>query len=311
MEVTINNSVTEFPATVMLETRTTCNSRCSFCPHRLTDRNRHVGIMSDELFQKIINECARYQNLEYLVLSFQNEPLMDPSIFDRIGYARRVTRGSPKIKLMTNGSLLTRKRVDELVKSPPDILKISMYGIDQETYENTMVGLNFSRTLRNIDYLVKQTKLMEKLDLQITTVYTDEIARVGYKRLYDYWSKKGLRLHLINVENRAGALHNGVKIFSNQEWRVRSWCERPLKQLCILTTGEVVLCCAIWNKEAVLGNVNHQTLYEIWNGDTINRYRSKLGNRDVEDLFPCNICMQADIIIDGERIQDYKGFVSV
>src|SRR5690606_4706570 len=115
----------------------------------------------------------------------------------------------------------------------------------------------------------------------------------------------------INVENRAGLLFEEALSYSNNKWRIRNWCQRPSKQLSILPTGDVVLCCAVWKGEVVLGNVKQQTLYEIWHGETINYYRDKLKKGDLKDLSPCNNCMQADIVIDEDEIVEFKKYIEL
>lgn len=308
MNVTIYDKLTQFPQFISIETRMACNSRCTFCPHSLTDRNEKNESIEEKIFQKVIKECSQYDDLKQLTLSFQNEPLLDRKIFEKIGYAKRITNNKPKICIVTNAALLTKDRVEELIKNPPNILKISVYGITKEIYESGMLGLDFNRTIENIDYLVSKTKNIEDFEIQINTLYTDEISRIGYENLKVYWQNKGLKLHLINVENRAGKLYENMKSFSENNWRIRNWCQRPMKQLSVLTTGEVVLCCAIWNKELIVGNVNENTLYEIWNSELMNYYRDNLKNGNIENLFPCNHCMQADIVIDGYNVIEYKKF---
>ena len=305
MNFTVIENLTDFPRYVSIETYSACNSKCTFCPHPLLDKNRSPKRMSDIVFEKIIKECSIYDDLQMITLSFQNEPLMDQTLFDKISYVRNVTREKPKICIVTNGSLLTSVRLNKLLQNPPDILKISVYGIDKETYEKTMIGLNFEKTINNIRNLIALTQNMEKPKIQINVVYTDEIDKTGIQKISQYWMEKGLKPHFMNVENRAGTLMNKKQTFSNNKWRVRTWCQRPMKQLSIFPNGDVVLCCADWKREVILGNVSNKTLREIWFGNTINHYRSKLNKGEIKDLNPCNKCMQADAVINGQDIIEF------
>lgn len=308
MHITTYETISEFPRYISIETTSACNSKCTFCPHPLLNKNNNLQVIEDQLFQKIIQECKNYKDLEMITLSFQNEPLLDPQLFARINYVREITKGKVKICIVTNGFLLTTSRLDKLCENPPDIMKISIYGIDKKTYEDTMIGLNFDVTMNNISNLVERTKELNKPEIQINVVYTEEMAKVGYEKLKSFWKDKGLKLHLINVENRAGTLSDEAKHFSNEKWRVRSWCQRPFKQLSVFPSGDVVLCCADWKGEVILGNVYKQSLHQIWHCDLINYYRQKLKTGKIENLKPCNNCMQADIVIDGQSIVEFNKF---
>lgn len=300
-----------FPKLISIETINTCNARCTFCPHPILKKNNNIRMINGELFTKIIQECSKYEDLEVITLSFQNEPLMDPYLFHRIRYVREVLNQKVKICFVTNGYLFNDDKLREFENNPPDILKYSIYGIDKITYENTMVGLKFERTLNQLKSVINISKHIGKPYIQINIVYTDEISNIKYKNILDYWEKYNVNVQFVNVENRAGIFKEYQKSFSINNWRNRIWCQRPFRQLSVWPDGNVALCCADWIGEVKLGNVNKISLYNIWNGNIINYYRIKLLTGDIKDLNPCNKCMQADIVIDGEEILEYNNYKTI
>ncbi len=289
---------TEFPRLLSIETVSTCNARCVFCPHPLLDKNANAESMSDATFERIIREVAIHDDLEVLSLSFQNEPLTDPRLFARIATVRRL---APRVKIciVTNGALLYGRRLEQLLANPPDLIKISVNGITAAEYESTMVGLQFERVMANIDALIARTSGHAIPDLQINSVYTEAAAATGLHALHEFWRAKGIRLHVMNLENRAGMLQSLERELSGQTWNVRSWCKRPEEQLSVWPNGDVALCCADWTKEVVLGNVHTTSLRNIWHGRTLSAYRAVLRSGQVSDLHPCNVCTAAEAVVDG------------
>lgn len=298
--------VPRFPRTINLETISTCNAKCVFCPHPLLNKNADLQLMSDGLFRKIIDECAEYEETREICFALQNEPLMDRDLFRRIRYVRQTMGDRPLVVVITNGSLLSPGRIEEMLKDPPDILKISFQGTDKETYEREMVGLRFERTMQNLNLLARRLGQDPGPAVMVSSVATDPVAEAGYEPVRRFWAEKGFDFTLINPENRAGTLTEQMRHLSSKQWRVRSWCSRPQKQMNILPTGNVVLCCADWRGEVIAGNAAWQTLHEIWHGEVLNRYRRQLQLGDVADLSPCNQCMQADIVMDGQAVRNFK-----
>ena len=93
---------------VSLETCTSCNHRCPFCPVSVAPRDKEV--MSRELFERIVDEVAEFGGKNVVVsLSNYNEPTFDPLFEDRIRYL--FGRGIP-VSLLTNASGFTPERAE-------------------------------------------------------------------------------------------------------------------------------------------------------------------------------------------------------
>ena len=58
----------------------------------------------------------------------------------------------------------------------------------------------------------------------------------------------------------------------NNSHYAQQYCEYPWTSSTIMAEGNVVPCTQISNNEIVLGNVNNNSLEEIWNGEKENHY---------------------------------------
>jgi radical SAM protein with 4Fe4S-binding SPASM domain len=291
--------LTPFPMIVAVETVSMCNAACAFCPHPASGKNEHQEVMSDGVFDMILTECATQSDLRVFNLSFQNEPLLDPHLFDLLRTARSALQPGVAISLVTNGSLLRGRKLQALLADPPDLLKISVTGIDVDTYEQAMKNLRFHVTLNNIERLLELVRDRDRPQVVINCVMTAAMETIGIRKIRAFWAERGATLHVMNLENRAGALPAEYLTANAGPQNLRAWCKRPEEQLSIWPNGDVALCCADWTKQVVLGNVRTHSLQEIWRNETIGRYRDALRRGRADTLSPCDHCTAAEVSFEG------------
>ena len=128
-----------FPNLVRIETTNACNAKCIICPHK--DLQRKIRQIDDDLFIRAIDECAENRCPEVHLHNF-GEPLLDRSLADRVRYAK--SKGIAKVKIFTNGSLLTRQRGRALIDAGLDEIKISFDGATREEFERIRYPLKYN-----------------------------------------------------------------------------------------------------------------------------------------------------------------------
>lgn len=105
-----------------------CNFRCIFCPHSVyrkkseggNEFNREKGYMSDELFDLVLENAAKYA--KSVVLGFFGEPLLHPK-FE--GYVKSFPASRYyNLEINTNWSLVTKANLDTLKRF--DCVRISL-----------------------------------------------------------------------------------------------------------------------------------------------------------------------------------------
>src|SRR6266498_875596 len=95
---------------VSLETCTSCNHRCPFCPVSVDPREREV--MSQELFESIVDQVVEVGGKSVVIfLSNYNEPTVDPLFEERCRVL--LSRGLP-VSILTNASHFTPNRAERL-----------------------------------------------------------------------------------------------------------------------------------------------------------------------------------------------------
>ena len=97
--------------------------------------------MSNTLFEKIIKEILKEQlKFTYIYLFLQNEPLLDKDIFKKFRLIKKLSDDKIKTGLVTNGTLFTKEKIQELEKSEIDELIFSLDALTEETYKKIRQG---------------------------------------------------------------------------------------------------------------------------------------------------------------------------
>ena len=113
-----------FFKTVEIETISTCNRKCVYCPNHSYERP--AGLMEEAVFFKLIDELADIGFSGTLSPHFYGEPLLDKRLERFIADARARL---PKvyIELFTNGDYLTGDRFGKLVEAGVDMFRVTLH----------------------------------------------------------------------------------------------------------------------------------------------------------------------------------------
>ncbi|MCF8076933.1 MAG: radical SAM protein [Desulfotignum sp.] len=275
------------PAVLLIENTNRCNAHCVMCPReKLT---RKPGVMAFALFEKIIREVSGAKRKPVVHLHGFGEPLLDESLPDRIRLAKDF--GITHTYLVTNASLLFPGTAKKIIDAGLDEMKISFYGTDDDSYNRTMRGLDFKVALNNIIDFVKIRKEMKKktpkLILQYLPQETNGAAIKDFKILgravLD--KKVGDRLNVSALDNFGdGRAYNPVKE------NIASVCFYPWSAMSVLRDGRAVTCCVDYNGVQGTGDLNLQTVAEIWNGPVMSGIRKNFGRLDYSGFPVCQCC---------------------
>lgn len=259
----------DFPAEIQIQTITSCNASCVMCPYPQVSKEFPHGRMTEELYARILDECALETGLRRIEPFLMNEAFTDKRIVELIHQAKRQVPHA-MVTLTTNGSPMVPRVCDRLVHSGLDAIWFSFNGANPETYEQIM-GISYEQVKRNIDYLLKIRP--PTLQVYVNMIETGLMAPEIEQNIR-YWQQRGVQAGSSPLVNRAGNVTNFSELnyqpISNRPVRV---CELPFYKMYIIYNGDVVLCCMDWRRKVVLGNVAQQSIRDIWNGPEYRRIR--------------------------------------
>jgi len=287
--------IKEFPEAIDVESITGCNARCVFCGQYELRKGLPNGRMSDELFQKIVDECVGYEGLlKRFSFAFDNEPMLDKKLIDKVSY---VKEKCPFVttNITTNGILLTKEISEKIYsKEIVDEINVSINGISKATYEKIMGVKAFEKVMANMDdlSLIHRRHTGKKPEVEINICLTPD--NMSEKEaMAKYWDEKGFLSHFIKLDNRSQNDLEFSKITVKSK-PYYQYCRRPFHTMIICWDGVVPLCCADYGRGCVVGDVSRQSLYDVWNGERMNQARKEMITGKFEIARICANCMMED-----------------
>ena len=273
----------DYPQEVHIETLALCNAACSFCPYPTMDRQGDR--MPDELIDKIIDDLkAIPPTLPFNVAPFKvNEPLLDKRIFsvcEKIGKQLP----SAQLRMFTNGSPLTPKMIDRIAEIKKlTNLWVSLNEVDAAAYQ-ALMQLPLERTLHNLDAL---HGLLEQKKFPHPVVISRVIDGSDRDRAFLNFVKQRYPLFqpfMIGTGNWSGQVSVGSnrRVPSVGCWR---WYE-----VSIMASGKVALCCMDGEGKHVIGDVNTQSVLEVYNAPGYRKMRQFTFSRKAAAA-PCDTCI--------------------
>ncbi len=281
--------IPEFPRSVQIQTRTGCNADCIWCPYGESFPTQAKGVMEWDLFERIIEECARHK-VRRLSPYLMNEPFLDRDLPKKIRFMHEHCP-SAKVVVTTNGSRLFPDMVKEILDLGPALhaMYISFQGIDKEGYEKTMRGtMNLEQTMENVNGLLDEMKRRNASHPQIWITMVDTNV-IDAKKAVKYWQKRGVHSKYTTLENRGGNIQDAESI-AHTAMDYYTTCTRLMKQAYILFNGDMVICCTDYSRQMVLGNMVESSVQAIWNGEQAVTYRRAYLNHKFDELVLCKDC---------------------
>lgn len=247
---------------LQIETTNTCQYACVFCVH--PQMTRPMGTMPMALFKQIIDEAATVPVIDKVTLTGLGETLQDRFLVERVQYARRVLPKGVTLDLYTAGGLLRPKLTDALIAAGLDVLYISLNAATREKRLAIMAVDDFDVVVEQAKYAIAAAN-GTAMRVIVKGVASKDLMEIGEHEVFeqmwggDYTKGGASYLHLEG--NWAG------RIGAPMRTKPTNPCHRALGQIMVLQDGRVSLCCFDGHGEVILGDLNTQTLREIYGSE--------------------------------------------
>lgn len=254
-----------FPKVILIDTTSFCNLRCSMCGHKTMKRKK--GRMSWNLFAKIIDEIAETDKSVRVWMVFFGEALLlkraKPSIFDMISYAKN--KGLTDVVLNSNGNLLDKEAAQGLINSRLDAIYVGIDAFKPETYSKLRIGGNYEKTVGNVINLINLKKELgsEKPEVYVQFVEMEE-NKDQKEEFLNFWQTHGAIVKTRPMVSWANLVKAPNLVLDQKD---RWPCYWAMQTMSITDDGKVVTCAVDVDARFIAGDVNTQSIKEIWNGN--------------------------------------------
>lgn len=279
------------------EVTTKCNYYCVICPHE--SLTRKIETMSTDifkhLFDKINTETTQYNTLTFPGMG---EPLLDKTLDVKIRYGKK---NGFAVLILTNGSVLTVDRFRRLQDSGVDSIRVSMYGDTLESY-NAVHGIKDVNLFQKVkDNLSKISRIKNHTKLLLTYNVVDQRNDSTLKNWIEYWNDKVDLLEVWRPHNWVNA-----KNYRDVQPEKMKTCGRPWKTpLQVQVDGTVNMCCFDFDGKLLLGDLNTQSLKEIFESPMFKKILQHHTTGDFEGSgLICENCDQRNV--DKSEVMVYN-----
>jgi pyruvate-formate lyase-activating enzyme len=272
---------------VSLETCTSCNHRCPFCPVSVDPRDKEV--MSQELFVSLVDQVVAAGGKDVVVfLSNYNEPTVDPLFEDR---CRVLFERGLAVTILTNASHFTPDRAARLeAMGKFRYIGINLPTLDPERYFKLHGTKDLARVLANVDAM-RARSLAEETAI-VVLGDEDDAHRQDTAEITARFAPKGWQIKPFKIRSRPAS---GTYVPEPPPKKKLRGCDlmgsRPFEHLHVTATAKAVLCCQDYYENLTIGDLKTQTVADLLGGETMARLRKwTYGVEEAPDDFLCRRC---------------------
>ncbi|MHB8172580.1 MAG: radical SAM/SPASM domain-containing protein [Thermincolia bacterium] len=270
------------PFTFYITASHLCNFKCFYCTQswekkKLQEINFQAKNLDYDLFLKMAEEIKAFPDkLKIILFTGMGEPLMNQRLPEMIAHLNKL-EVAEKIELYTNASLLTKETTRALVNAGLYRMRISLQGLSAKKYrELAGVDVDFDKIVDNIKYFYENRK-----DCKLYIKIIDSALEVGEEaKFYNIFGNISDEIyieHMVHAQKSMGD-YGGIIDDSLTMYREKA----VEKDVCPLifyilqadVSGNVYPCTPLGlPPEFALGNIQQNSLSEMWNGDQLRQLR--------------------------------------
>jgi radical SAM protein with 4Fe4S-binding SPASM domain len=286
------------PFVIHIDVSSACNFKCKFCFHSLEKETLDElgfspSIMNLELFKLTVDKIMAFPSrLSRLCLIRHGEALLNKALPDMIRYAK-ASGVAKKINISTNGTLLTPEINRKLIDSGLDEMLVSVEALTNEKYKEICgADIDFDRIVSNIEHYYRNKKDFT-LYVKIVDCALNNGDEEKFHDIFDNICDKASIEYITPCFS--GVDYSTIK--ENYDTNIMgdgfvdvSVCPQPFFQMHIFPNGNISVCNADYNEKLVFGNVQHDSLVDVWNGNELNSFRVMQLKGERKNHSYCHFC---------------------
>jgi radical SAM protein with 4Fe4S-binding SPASM domain len=296
------------PLHVFIDPSAACNFKCGFCFHA-DPKNTHHEIMKWETFTKTVDQLKQFpKKLKAVRVYGFGEPLLNRKLPEMIRYIKQA-EVTDFVEFTTNGWWLNPGLNRKLIDAGLDAITISIPGlynkeikescgkdVDFQNYYDNIVDLCMLKEKCRVHVKMTNRNLQDGDIVLFETLFEDIADEISIDNIVPIWPDVKKDIGLVGSPNK--------NIYNLPLDKVSvEVCPYIFYHLTIHANGEISTCFVDWNHQNVLGNVNTNTLFDVWNGAKLRamRIRQLQGKRE-------GICSECTQLVYGQpdNLDPYK-----
>lgn len=287
--------VSNYPLHVDLELASICNLRCPMC-YTISEEFRqkvNAKLMDYGLFTRLVDECAA-GGVYSIRLSFRGEAFLHPRIVDCVRYAK--SKGIKEVSTLTNGVRLDEAMFTEMMEAGIDWITFSIDGVGK-VYEEIRRPSKFERI---VEKLANFKKIKEAAGHVKPVIKVQSILPAIERDPEEFYAIFSPIADMVSANPLIDFMEDKRVLSKIADFT----CPQIFQRLVIGADGLCMMCSNDESGEHIVGDVNKQTIYEVWHGPAMADVReTHKQHQGCAKIGPCAKCYLP--------LETYKSAVSV
>lgn len=279
---------------------------------------RPNGTMSFDLFCKIIDDVRKFgKKLEKINLCKDGEPFLNKSLVKMVAYAK-AKDVAKNISITSNGALINEPEARGLIEAGLDSIRISIEQVSDAGYKRvTNTPTSYEKVRRNVEYLFNEkTKKESSLKIHAKLIDTGLSDLEKEKFIKDFSGiSDSININPVDGRNNSQGydftLGRGVSsatAYANSSSKInRLVCPHPFYSMAVNFNGTVSVCCVDWGFDVIIGDVNKESLVDIWRGEKLRDFRIlhlKGERKKIKICADCHVVIGSPVESDLDDVAD-------
>jgi MoaA/NifB/PqqE/SkfB family radical SAM enzyme len=269
------------PFELHLELTNICNAKCVFCPYQFQERPEQF--MSDEVFYKAVHDFVAIQGGSVSLTPIVGDALIDPKFLDRVRYLRSQP-SIDRIFVTTNGILLDKFGVTEVLTSGVTSIDISTASFDRENYKKIYRSSAYDRMRKNVtDLVAENAKLGNPVNISIGLRSDRPLHEImndpDFQPILKYKPGIDFTWAFTSAGGRITRELLPLTMKLRKAPRKTEPCVNLYNGPIVLPDGEVLACSCVAAMDAVpdlsIGNIRQDSLLHIYTGHLMRQLRDQ------------------------------------
>ncbi len=272
----------EFPELIGIEICSLCNLSCLHCPPQTEIDSPKHGNLDFDLFLKIMDEID-YAGKRRIAIHKDGEPLLYPKILEVL--ERLKLNHEHEVYLSTNAHKLNAEIAESILENRIDIVNFSIGAATEEFYSRVR-GKGFAHVMKNIlKFLDLADRYKHKPLIKVQIINLPELSGMSDEIILftDFWSNYNVKIEV--WDKLTWGIYDTSKAAN-----YRYPCYSLWNSFEINSDGTVSACCIDWKHELLTGDINADSIKNIWQSESLNNLRKTHVADNGESIEQCAGC---------------------
>ncbi|MCK5601288.1 radical SAM protein [Candidatus Pacearchaeota archaeon] len=290
------------PYIATFEVANVCNLQCLYCPTGQGKLDRKPSNIKLSILNEVIDQVGKY----IFVVNLFNfgEPLLNKQIPKMIELCHK---HKMLTTISTNLNIIDKRLLNKICEAGLDYLILSIDGACQETYVKYRRKGNLNLVLENIKHIVaykkKNKKQIPLIEWQYL-IFTHNINEVNAAKKI----AKKIGVDIFRARPGLAPPEEAVSSFKIMRSNIlKKFCKQLWYLLVVQTDGGISACCYLFDKMDDFGNINTESIKDIWNNKKFVEAR-RLFNLSLSKGISIDYegpCLRCPIVHRQNHLKDY------